>query len=80
MRKIDPEKKSNPIKKTVLSLFLTKLLKPGKVFTKNTLYNTVHILPMYHPAVATYNPNKKNELLEDIKQVKPFILSQSISH
>lgn len=52
----------------------------GKVFTKNTLYNTVHILPMYHPAVATYNPNKKNELLEDIKQVKPFILSQSISH
>lgn len=52
----------------------------GKVFTKTTLYNTVHILPMYHPAVATYNPNKKNELLEDIKQVKPFILSQSISH
>jgi uracil-DNA glycosylase len=52
----------------------------GKVFTKTTLYNTLHILPMYHPAVATYNPNKKNVLLEDIKKVKPFIFPQSVTH
>jgi len=52
----------------------------GKVVTKNTLYETIHILPLYHPAVATYNPNKKMVLLEDIKQVKPFIMSHSVSH
>jgi len=50
----------------------------GKVLTKKTIYKTIHILPLYHPAVATYNPNKKTVLLEDIKQVKPFLLSQSV--
>ncbi|MBS3778217.1 MAG: uracil-DNA glycosylase [Candidatus Thermoplasmatota archaeon] len=50
----------------------------GKIISKNTLYNQLHILPLYHPAVATYNPNKKTVLLEDIKQVKPFILRKSV--
>lgn len=50
----------------------------GKVFTKKTLYNTLRVLPMYHPAVATYNPNKKTVLLDDFKQVVPFVLSRSM--
>lgn len=50
----------------------------GKIYTTKTLYNTIHIIPMYHPAVATYNPNKKSILLEDMNQVRPFILSKSI--
>ncbi len=50
----------------------------GKLFTKKTLYSTVHIIPMYHPAVATYNPNKISVLLEDIKQVEQYIISKSV--
>lgn len=50
----------------------------GKLFSKQTLYHQIRILPLYHPAVATYNPNKKTVLLEDIKQVKPFIISRTV--
>lgn len=50
----------------------------GKLFNKKTLYSTVHIIPMYHPAVATYNPNKISVLLEDIKQVEQYIISKSV--
>ena len=49
----------------------------GKLFTKKTLYSTIQIIPMYHPAVATYNPNKISVLLDDIKQVKQYIVSKS---
>lgn len=52
----------------------------GQLVTKHTLSKTIHILPLYHPAVATYDPKKKKVLLEDIKQVKPFIMSHSVSH
>jgi DNA polymerase len=50
----------------------------GKLYTKNTLYSKVHVIPMYHPAVATYNPNKKSVLLDDIQQVKQYIISESV--
>lgn len=50
----------------------------GKLFTKNTLYSNLRIIPMYHPAVATYNPNKISVLLEDINQVKQYIISKSV--
>lgn len=50
----------------------------GKVITKKTLFGSIHFLPLYHPAVATYNPNKISVLKEDIKKVKPFIVSQTI--
>jgi DNA polymerase len=50
----------------------------GKLITKKTLFGSLHLLPLYHPAVATYNPNKISVLLEDIKQVQPFIVSQNI--
>ncbi|MDG6218353.1 MAG: uracil-DNA glycosylase [Candidatus Thermoplasmatota archaeon] len=50
----------------------------GKMYSTKTLYNTKTILPMYHPAVATYNPNNKTILLTDIKKVEPFIVSKTI--
>ena len=61
------------------NLPFTKISKlHGKLFSKQTLYHQIRILPLYHPAVATYNPNKKSVLLEDIKQVKPFIVSKTV--
>ena len=42
----------------------------GKIFHINTLMGSIQIIPLYHPAVATYNPNTKNTLLEDFKTVK----------
>lgn len=38
----------------------------GKMLKKTTLFGTIFIVPMYHPAVATYNPTKKAVLLEDM--------------
>jgi len=42
----------------------------GKVFHINTLMGNIKIIPLYHPAVATYNPNTKDTLLEDFKIIK----------
>jgi len=45
----------------------------GKVFSVNNLLGSVRIVPLYHPAVATYNPNmvgilkKDFEVLRDLK-------------
>ena len=45
----------------------------GMIFQINTLFNNVKIIPMYHPAVATYNLEAKNILLEDFKVIKKAI-------
>ncbi|RLF40343.1 MAG: uracil-DNA glycosylase [Thermoplasmata archaeon] len=42
----------------------------GKIFKVNTLFGSISIIPLYHPAVATYNPMIKNQLLEDFKTIK----------
>ena len=42
----------------------------GKLFQKNTLLGKLRIIPMYHPAVATYNPNIKNQLIKDFSIIK----------
>lgn len=39
----------------------------GKVFTVSTITGIVKIVPLYHPAVATYNPNMMGTLLDDFK-------------
>ncbi len=39
----------------------------GKVFTVSTIAGFVKLIPLYHPAVATYNPNMKGTLLDDFK-------------
>jgi DNA polymerase len=45
----------------------------GKVFQKSTLYGCLYIIPMYHPAVATYNPTKKTVLLEDFNRLQTIL-------
>jgi len=39
----------------------------GKVFKVKNLFEEIEIIPLYHPAVATYNPDMKNVLMKDIK-------------
>ena len=45
----------------------------GKVFETNTIFGNIKIIPMYHPAVATYNPNTINILKEDFRVIKDAI-------
>ncbi len=45
----------------------------GKIFQKLTLYGLLYIMPMYHPAVATYNPAKKTELSEDFYKLQTIL-------
>lgn len=42
----------------------------GKVFVVKNLFQEIKIIPFYHPAVATYNPNMKSVLLEDFQILK----------
>jgi len=41
----------------------------GSKFEIKTESRSIIIIPMFHPAVATYNPNKINVLLEDFKKI-----------
>jgi uracil-DNA glycosylase family 4 len=41
----------------------------GRVFRISNLAGTRKIIPLYHPAVATYNPGMKGVLLEDFKSL-----------
>jgi len=42
----------------------------GKIFESKSLFETVKIVPLYHPAVATYNVNMKETLKKDLKVLK----------
>lgn len=42
----------------------------GKVFEVKNLFNSLKIIPLYHPAVATYNPNMKVVLKKDFQILK----------
>jgi len=45
----------------------------GHEFKIRNLNGILSILPLYHPAVATYNPPMKKILIKDIKKVKKLI-------
>jgi len=45
----------------------------GKLFKKQTIMGILHFFPMYHPAVATYNPNKMSILLKDFETLYNFL-------
>ncbi len=45
----------------------------GKVFEVKNLFQSVKLIPLYHPAVATYNPNMKEILKKDFKVLEKFI-------
>ena len=44
----------------------------GRLFKSKDLFRNVTIIPFYHPAVATYNPNMKKILEEDFKILRKF--------
>jgi len=44
----------------------------GKVFEVKILSQNIKIIPFYHPAVATYNPNMKEVLQKDFQVLKEF--------
>jgi len=48
----------------------------GKVFKKQTLTETLYIFPMYHPAVATYNPNQLSVLIKDFEVLDSYLHQQ----
>ncbi len=43
-----------------------------KIFEPKTTFGNIKIIPLYHPAVAVYNPNMKKNLKEDFKILKKF--------
>jgi DNA polymerase len=45
----------------------------GKIFDVKTVFNSLKIIPLYHPAVVTYNPKNMDILLEDFKKIKIII-------
>jgi len=44
----------------------------GKVFEAKILFQKITLIPFYHPAVATYNPNMKEDLKKDFKILEKF--------
>jgi len=44
----------------------------GKIFEARTLFGSTKIISLYHPAVATYNPNMKEILKKDFKVLEKF--------
>ena len=44
----------------------------GKVFSAKASYGQMKIVPLYHPAVAVYNGNMKDELKKDFSILKKF--------
>ncbi len=46
----------------------------GKIINVERIDGKITIIPMFHPAVATYNPNKKADLLKDFKVLKQVLI------
>lgn len=44
----------------------------GQIFESQSLFHSIKIIPFYHPAVATYNPNMKEVLRRDFKVLEEF--------
>jgi DNA polymerase len=45
----------------------------GKEFVAKASYGEIHIIPLYHPAVALYNSSHKQTLLQDFQVLKKYI-------
>jgi DNA polymerase len=52
----------------------------GKLFHITTLIGNISIIPLYHPAVATYNPNTKSTLIKDIKIIDKLLKKNEICY
>jgi len=44
----------------------------GEIFEVKSLFENIKIIPLYHPAVATYNANMKETLKKDFKILEQF--------
>lgn len=47
----------------------------GKLQKATASYGEIHVLPLYHPAVALYKASEKAILMEDFQILKPFASS-----
>ena len=45
----------------------------GKMYDTKAFILDVKLVPLYHPAVATYNPNMMGTLKEDFEIIKDLI-------
>ncbi len=45
----------------------------GQVFEATASYGQIHVLPLYHPAVALYKRTQRDVLEEDFKGLIPFM-------
>jgi DNA polymerase len=45
----------------------------GRIFEAEASYGKIKIIPLFHPAVATYSPTKIEDLKKDFKILKQFI-------
>jgi DNA polymerase len=45
----------------------------GQIFSYDSLFNSIKIIPLYHPAVVTYNINMKNVLQVDFAILKNIL-------
>ena len=45
----------------------------GKIFEIKNLFQRIKIIPLYHPAVVTYNPNMKEILKKDFEILEKYI-------
>lgn len=44
----------------------------GRVFPALASYGAIHVVPLYHPAVAVYNAHTKDDLKKDFATLKKF--------
>jgi DNA polymerase len=45
----------------------------GRMFKAEASYDSVYLVPLYHPAVALYNPDRKETLLEDFQTLNQLL-------
>ena len=45
----------------------------GKISNTTSKFGHIIVIPLFHPAVATYNSNKKTTLIDDFKIIKKII-------
>jgi DNA polymerase len=49
----------------------------GKSYKVNTLFGSIIIFPVFHPAIATYNHNKKSILEKDFLKLKQILSNKT---
>ncbi|MDP3779214.1 MAG: uracil-DNA glycosylase [bacterium] len=45
----------------------------GQIFEADAPYGKIKIIPLYHPAVALYNPDSKDVMMKDFQKIKEVI-------